>query len=121
MTYWLTAAGIAAFGPTALGVRVPAVLAVLAQVVLVFGLGKLLFRGDARHALAAAILYGTFPVVLISALNVTTDAYLMLWELLAAYGILRYLHGAAGGGFTCFGWAWAWPFLPKGPWAQCCR
>ncbi|UOQ50834.1 glycosyltransferase family 39 protein [Hymenobacter cellulosivorans] len=115
VTYWLTAAGIAAFGPTPIGVRVPAVLAVLAQVVLVFGLGKLLFRGDARHALAAAILYGTFPVVLISALNVTTDAYLMLWELAAAYGILRYLHGGGWRWFYLFWVSLGLAFLTKGP------
>ncbi|MCB2378963.1 glycosyltransferase family 39 protein [Hymenobacter sp. BT635] len=115
VTYWLTAAGLAVLGPTATGARLPAVLAVLGQVLLVYGLGRLLFRHDKRHALAAAVVYGTLPVVLISALNVTTDAYLMLWELAAAYGILRYFHGGGWRWFYLFWVALGLAFLTKGP------
>jgi 4-amino-4-deoxy-L-arabinose transferase-like glycosyltransferase len=115
VTYWLTAAGLALAGPTAVGVRLLAVLAVLVQVLLVYGLGKLVFRADERHALAAAVLYGTLPVVLISALNVTTDAYLMTLELAAAYGMLRYLHGGGWRWFYLFWVGLGLAFLTKGP------
>ncbi|TGE14066.1 ArnT family glycosyltransferase [Hymenobacter elongatus] len=115
LTYWLTAAGLALAGPTATGARLLSVLAVLAQVVLVYGLGRLLFSGNGRHALAAAVVYGTLPVVLISALNVTTDAYLMTLELAAAYGVLRYLHGGGWRWFYLFWVGLGLAFLTKGP------
>ncbi|QNP52328.1 glycosyltransferase family 39 protein [Hymenobacter qilianensis] len=105
LTYWLTAAGLTIFGPHAAGVRILPVLAVLLQVLLMYKLGELLFKGDRARALAAAVVYGTLPVVLISALNVTTDAYLATLELAAAYGILRYYAGGKFAGSTCFGWA----------------
>lgn len=86
LTYWLTAAGLAVAGPTAAGVRLLPALAVLLQVVLVYGLGRLFFHGNRALALVAAVVYGTLPVVLISALNVTTDAYLATFELAASVG-----------------------------------
>ena len=115
LTYWLTAAGLALFGPNALGVRMLPILAVLLQVVLVYGLGLLLFRGDRARSLAAAILYGTLPVVLISALNVTTDAYLATLELAAAYGILRYYYQGGVGWLYLFWVNLGLAFLTKGP------
>ncbi|MBC6988823.1 ArnT family glycosyltransferase [Hymenobacter sp. BT491] len=115
LTYWLTAAGLALFGPNAAGVRILPVLAVLLQVLLVYGLGQLLFQGDRARALAAAIIYGTLPVVLISALNVTTDAYLATLELAATYGILRYYHDGRRWGLYLFWVGLALAFLTKGP------
>ncbi|WBA42088.1 ArnT family glycosyltransferase [Hymenobacter canadensis] len=114
-TYWLTAAGLALAGPTALGVRLLPVLAVLAQVLLVYGLGKLFFGGDQTRARTAAIIYGTLPVVLVSALNVTTDAYLATLELAAAYGILRHYHDGRWWGLYLFWLALGLAFLTKGP------
>ncbi|RAK69396.1 ArnT family glycosyltransferase [Hymenobacter edaphi] len=119
LTYWLTAAGLGLFGGTAGAVRLLPVLAVLAQVALVYALGLLIFARDRRRALAAAVVYGTLPVVLISALNVTTDAYLATLELLAAYALLRYHHTPAGrpaARWLYLGWvALGLGFLTKGP------
>ena len=115
LTYWLTAAGLGLLGENAAGARALAVVAVLAQVLLVYGLGRLLFAGDRARALAAAVVYGTLPVVLISALNLTTDAYLATWELLAAYGILRYYHTGRRGGLYLFWLGLGLAFLTKGP------
>ncbi|TYZ14159.1 glycosyltransferase family 39 protein [Hymenobacter lutimineralis] len=115
LTYWLTAAGLGLFGETALGVRVLPVLAVLLQVLLVYGLGLLFFAQDRARALAAAVVYGTLPVVLISALNVTTDAYLATLELAAAYGILRYYHGGGARWLYLFWLGLGLAFLTKGP------
>ncbi|MCC2545434.1 glycosyltransferase family 39 protein [Hymenobacter sp. BT175] len=115
LTYWLTAAGLALFGGGAGAVRLLPVLAVLAQVALVYGLGQLLFEGDNRRALAAAVIYATFPAVLVSALNLTTDAYLATWELLATYAILRYYQaGKAGWLYLCW-LSLGLAFLTKGP------
>ncbi|WP_400191503.1 ArnT family glycosyltransferase [Hymenobacter sp. B81] len=92
LTYWLTAAGLAVFGHGAAAVRVLPVLALLGQVALVYGLGLLYFGPDRRRALAAAVVYGSLPVVLAAALNVTTDGYLITLELLATYAFVRYHH-----------------------------
>ncbi|SHJ58434.1 4-amino-4-deoxy-L-arabinose transferase [Hymenobacter daecheongensis DSM 21074] len=115
LTYWLTAAGLALAGPTAFGVRLLPVLAVLLQVALVYGLGLLLFANDRARALAAAIVYGTLPVVLISALNVTTDAYLQTLELAATYGILRHYAGGGRRWLYLFWVGLGLAFLTKGP------
>ena len=115
LTYWLTAVGLALAGPTAAGARLLPVLAVLAQVALVYGLGRLLFEGDGRRALAAAALYGTWPVVLASALNLTTDAFLTTLELAATYALLRYYAGQRPGWLYGFWLALGLAFLTKGP------
>jgi 4-amino-4-deoxy-L-arabinose transferase len=119
LTYWLTAAGLGLFGGSAAAVRVLPVLAVLAQVALVYGLALLIFARDRRRALAAAVVYGTLPVVLISALNVTTDAYLATLELLAAYAFVRYHYTPSGrpaARWLYLGWvALGLGFLTKGP------
>ncbi|RYU82873.1 ArnT family glycosyltransferase [Hymenobacter persicinus] len=115
LTYWLTAAGLTLAGPTAFGVRLLPVLAVLLQIGLVYGLGLLLFAHDRARALAAAVVYGTLPVVLISALNVTTDAYLQTLELAATYGILRYYHAGGRRWLYLFWVSLGLAFLTKGP------
>lgn len=115
LTYWLTAAGLAVFGPHAAGVRILPVLAVLLQVLLIYKLAELLFNGDRARALASAVIYGTLPVVLISALNVTTDAYLATLELAAAYSILRYYAGGQIRWLYVFWVGLGFAFLTKGP------
>lgn len=115
LTYWLTAAGLAVTDSSAVGIRLLPVLAILAQVALVYGIGRLIFEGDARRALGAAIVYGSLPVIWISALNVTTDSYLATWELAATYGILHYYHRGGWGGLYAFWVALGLAFLTKGP------
>ncbi|WP_169513201.1 ArnT family glycosyltransferase [Hymenobacter aerophilus] len=115
LTYWATAAGLGLFGLNTVGVRLLPVLAVLAQVGLMYALGLLLFGQDRARALAAAVIYGSLPVVLISALNVTTDVYLATLELAAAYGILRYYHGGGVRWLYLFWLGLGLAFLTKGP------
>ncbi|MBT2558147.1 glycosyltransferase family 39 protein [Hymenobacter sp. ISL-91] len=115
LTYWATAAGLGLFGVNTVGVRLLPVLAVLAQVGLVYALGLLLFGNDRARALAAAVIYGTLPVVLISALNVTTDVYLATLELAAAYGIVRYYHCGGARWLYLFWLGLGLAFLTKGP------
>lgn len=115
LTYWLTAAGLSLLGPTAAGVRALPVAAVLLQVWLMYGLGLMFFSGNRRLAVAAAVVYGTLPVVLISALNVTTDAYLATLELAAAYGLLRYYTAGRRWGLYLAWLGLGLAFLTKGP------
>ena len=118
LTYWLTALGLTLAGPgaAAAGVRLLPVLAVLVQVALMYGLGRLLFEGgDRSRALAAAVVYGTLPVVLTAALNVTTDVYLATWELAAAYSILRYYADNQWRWLYLFWLGLGLAFLTKGP------
>ena len=115
LTYWLTAAGLGLFGVNTVGVRLLPVLAVLLQVGLMYALGLLLFNQDRARALAAAVIYGTLPVVLISALNVTTDGYLATLELAATYGILRYYESGGRRWLYLFWLGLGLAFLTKGP------
>ena len=115
LTYWLTAAGLAVTHSTAAGVRLLAGLAALLQIGLVYGLGKIVFGGDTRRAYTAAVVYATLPVVWIAALNVTTDVYLITWELAATYGLLRYHHNGRYGGLYLFWLGLGLAFLTKGP------
>ncbi|MBT9394548.1 glycosyltransferase family 39 protein [Hymenobacter sp. NST-14] len=115
LTYWLTAAGLGLFGVNTVGVRLLPVLAVLGQVGLMYALALLLFQQDRARALAAAVIYGTLPVVLIAALNVTTDAYLATLELAATYGILRYYASGGARWLYLFWLGLGLAFLTKGP------
>ncbi|HEX8506570.1 MAG TPA: glycosyltransferase family 39 protein [Hymenobacter sp.] len=115
LTYWLTAVGLAVAGPTAVGARLLPIVAVLLQVALMYGLGRMFFGGDRRRALAVAAVFSTLPVVLISALNLTTDAYLLTLELAATYAVLRYYAEARPGWLYLFWVGLGLAFLTKGP------
>ncbi|WP_170865255.1 glycosyltransferase family 39 protein [Hymenobacter psychrotolerans] len=115
LTYWLTAAGLSVTGSSAAGVRLLPGLAALGQILLVYKLGRVLFYGDARRALTAAVVYATLPVVWVAALNVTTDGYLATWELAAAYGIVHHYHRHSWWGLYVFWLGLGLALLTKGP------
>ena len=89
MTYWLTALGMKLFGVNAFGARFFLQLAYLLQIVLVFQIGRYLFRNKEK-ALYAALFYAGLPLVLMSVRNLTTDAYLNTFELLGVYLLILY-------------------------------
>ena len=92
MTYWLTAAGLKIFGNNAFGVRFFLQIAYLLQILLVFKITRELFENKTL-ATYAAIIYCGMPLVLVSIRNLTTDAYLNSFTLLAILCyILYYKH-----------------------------
>ena len=89
MTYWITAAGLKIFGNNAFGVRFFLQIAYLLQIFLVFKITRELFENK-NLATYAAIIYCGIPLVLISIRNLTTDAYLNTFSLLAILCYIKY-------------------------------
>ena len=114
LTYVITAFSFHLWGVNAFAVRFFLQLAVIFQMVLIYGIGNLLFK-DKRTALISAIIYISFPAVLISTRALTTDAYLTTFALGAIFcwmkhricGHLPFLYGF----YLCL----AFGFLTKGP------
>ena len=84
VTYQLTALGYELFGINEFGARFFLSVALLLQVFFVFRIGLLLFKND-KKAVTSALIYFSFPVVLIAARNLTTDAFLTTFILWALY------------------------------------
>ena len=89
ITYQITALGYQIFGINPFGARFFLQLAVLLQLVLVYRLTILLFDNK-KTALWAAIIYFSFPLVLISSRNLTTDAFLATFALLSIFSWVKY-------------------------------
>ncbi|MDY7393672.1 glycosyltransferase family 39 protein [Aureibaculum sp. 2210JD6-5] len=89
LTYQITALGYQIFGVNPLGARFFLQLAVLLQLILVYRLTILLFNNK-KTALWASIIYFSFPLVLISSRNLTTDAFLATFALLSIYCWVKY-------------------------------
>lgn len=75
MTYYLTILGYRIFGITEFGARFFIQVAIVIQLVLVYGMARLLFE-DRKVAFLSGTIYFFMPIVLISSRNLTTDAYL---------------------------------------------
>ncbi|MFZ0490320.1 MAG: glycosyltransferase family 39 protein [Salegentibacter sp.] len=83
VTYQITALGYQIFGFNEFGARFFLAVALVLQIFFVFKIGLLLFKEE-KVAFASALIYFTFPVALIAARNLTTDAFLttfILWAL----------------------------------------
>jgi 4-amino-4-deoxy-L-arabinose transferase-like glycosyltransferase len=90
VTYWLTAVAYSIFGVNAFATRFFLLITYCIQVLLVYKLGKILFRNELT-AYYSAVVYGTLPLVLISVRGLTTDAYLNLFVLLSLYWWVKFL------------------------------
>ena len=114
VTYYLTALGYKIFGVNEFGARFFLSVALIIQLLLVFKIALLLFKEE-KIALWSAVIYLSFPVVLIATRNLTTDAYLTTFIIAAIFlwlkrknnGSLIYLYGF----YAALGLA----FLTKGP------
>ena len=84
VTYQITALGYALFGVNEFGARFFLSVALLMQLFFVYRIGLLLFKNE-KKAIASALIYFSFPLVLISARNLTTDAFLTTLTLWALY------------------------------------
>ena len=89
MTYYITILGYKIFGVNAFGARFFLQIAILIQLILIYKITVLLFH-DKSIALAAALIYFSLPLVLISSRNLTTDDYLNTFVLSSIYFWLYY-------------------------------
>ena len=89
LTYIITALGYSIFGVNEFGARFFLVVAYAIQLLLVYRINLLLF-GNAKQSRLAMIIYAGFPIVLISVLNLTTDAYLNTFFMAAVYFYICY-------------------------------
>ena len=113
-TYQITALGYKIFGINSFGARFFLQLAVLLQLILVYRLSILLFNNK-KTALWSAIIYFSFPLVLISSRNLTTDAFLATFALLSIYSWVRYRKSGIIKWLYAFTLSLAFGFLTKGP------
>ena len=84
ITYYLTALGYKLFGITEFGARFFLQVAILLQLLFVYGISNLLFQNK-RISLLSGVIYFLMPLVLISSRNLTTDAYLTTFILASIY------------------------------------
>lgn len=113
-TYQITALGYRLFGVNPFGARFFLQIAVLVQLILVYRLGFLLFKNK-RTALWSAIVYFSFPIVLIASRNLTTDAFLATFVLLAITAWTSYRQTGRWKWLYLFTMALGFGFLTKGP------
>jgi len=114
LTYQITALGYSIFGINTFGARFFLQIAILIQIILVYYLALALFN-NRQTALWAAIIYFTYPLVLISSRNLTTDAFLNTFALLSMFAWVKYRKSGNFTYFYLFAISWALGFLTKGP------
>ncbi|MDP2088424.1 MAG: glycosyltransferase family 39 protein [Flavobacteriaceae bacterium] len=88
-TYYITSIGFKLFGINEFGARFFMQIALIFQLILVFLIAQILYKNK-KIAFAASLIYLSFPLVLISVRNLTTDAFLNTFILAAIYFWLRY-------------------------------
>lgn len=114
VTYQITAIAYSIFGVNSFGARFFLQLAVLFQLVLIYAMARALF--DSRKvALWTAAIYFSFPLVLASSRNLTTDAFLTTFALLSMYAWVRYRKNNQRAYLYLFTFSLAMGFLTKGP------
>lgn len=84
ITYYITTLGYRVFGINEWGARFFLQVAVIIQLLLVYGLANLLYK-NRKVAFLSGLVYFSMPIVLISSRNLTTDAYLTTFILGAIY------------------------------------
>ncbi len=115
VTYWITTLGYKIFGVNEFGARFFLQVAIVLQLLLVYKIAQLLFEKK-RVSLLATLVYFSFPIVLISSRNLTTDAYLTTFIMAAIYFWLARTKNVLGlwalyAFYICLGLA----ILTKGP------
>jgi len=84
MTYWITAISYKIFGVSPFAARFFLQVSILLEIILVYLIGKILLK-DKKKAFFAAMLYASFPTVIIAGRALTTDAYLTTFILLGVF------------------------------------
>jgi 4-amino-4-deoxy-L-arabinose transferase-like glycosyltransferase len=93
LTYWAIASSLALFGPHPFAARLPAALAFLFSILLVFAMARALLPG--RETLASVI-YATSFLPFAASQIITTDYLLAAFVTLAVYGWVRARFARAG-------------------------
>jgi 4-amino-4-deoxy-L-arabinose transferase len=114
LTYQITAIGYRLFGVNTFGARFFLQIAVLIQMVLVYALAMLLFSSR-KTALWAGAIYFSFPLVIVSSRNLTTDAFLTTFALCSIYAWVKYRMQQKRIFLYLFSLSLAMGFLTKGP------
>jgi 4-amino-4-deoxy-L-arabinose transferase-like glycosyltransferase/lipid-A-disaccharide synthase-like uncharacterized protein len=114
LTYWVTAVSYKLFGVNGLGARFFLQVAIVLQVLTVFGIARMLL-GNRRYAYYAALLYFSLPGVMMSGRALTTDVYLTSFVLLAVFAWLKYANRDGKSWLLLFYLALGLGFFTKGP------
>ncbi|MFA5641042.1 MAG: glycosyltransferase family 39 protein, partial [Bacteroidales bacterium] len=114
LTYYITSLGYLLFGITPFGARFFVQLTILIQLVFVYMLSFQLFR-EKKAAIWSAVIYFSFPIVLISSRNLTTDPYLTTFVILSMFFWVKYRKSASSIYLYMFAVCLALGFLTKGP------
>jgi len=114
ITYHITAIGYKIFGINEYGARFFLGIALILQIYLIFRIGKLLYK-DEKIAVAAALIYLSFPIVIIASRNLTTDAYLITFILWSLYLWLQNKVHHSKIWIYAFYMVLGFAFLTKGP------
>ena len=113
-TYQITALAYNLFGVNSFTARFFLQLSVLLQIWLIFQIALLLFSNK-NTALYSAIIYTSFPLLLISSRNLTTDSFLTTFALLSVYSWLKYIKTSKTLYLYIFATALGLGFYTKGP------
>lgn len=113
-TYQITALAYNIFGVNPFAARFFLQLSVLLQFWLVFQIGLLLFSSR-NTALYTVIIYASFPLLIISSRNLTTDSFLTTFALLSIFSWLKYVKNHKTFYLYLFALALGLGFYTKGP------
>ncbi len=114
LTYYITAAGYQIFGINEFGARFFLQVSLILQLLLVYKIAQRLFKNE-KIAFSSAVIYLSFPIVLIATRNLTTDAYLVTIILGCIYAYLEYkARNKPGFLYLCY-FLLGLGFLNKGP------
>jgi len=114
LTYYITTLGYRIFGVNEFGARFFLQIAIIVELLLVYGMAMLLYN-NRKIAFTSGLIYFSMPIVLISSRNLTTDAYLTAFILGAVYCWQYYTTKGRTGSLYLFYLLSAMALLTKGP------
>ncbi|MGX1024190.1 ArnT family glycosyltransferase [Psychroflexus sp. MBR-150] len=114
LTYYLVALGYKIFGINEFGARFFLQIALVLQIFFVYKIAQVLFD-NIKISFFSAIIYFSFPIILISTNNLTTDAFLTTFEIIGIYFWLLYKQKHKIYGLYLSAVALGLGFLTKGP------
>ncbi|EOZ95232.1 Polymyxin resistance protein ArnT, undecaprenyl phosphate-alpha-L-Ara4N transferase [Indibacter alkaliphilus LW1] len=114
MTYWITAVSYKIFGVSSWSARFFLQVALLAMLFLVYRIGLVYFSDD-KKAFYSSMIFAAFPTYIIAGRALTTDAYLVVFVLLAVYFWLKYLENYKSFFLLLSYFMLGLGFLTKGP------